>query len=290
MIEEFAPAKINLALHVTGQRADGYHLLDSLVVFASAGDRLTIASAERDRFSLSGRFGPALSADDPGNLALRARDALRSKAAAIGRDAGPVHIHLEKNLPIASGIGGGSADAAAVLRGLNSLWSLGFGMEELRDLGLPLGADVPMCVESRPLVARGVGEDITLLARFPALDMLLVNPLVEVSTPAIFKRLTNKTNPTLSLPGEEAGFSDWITALQAARNDLQPPAEHLAPEIAEAMALLTSTAPLLARMSGSGATCFALYPDRERLSAAARALEAERPDWYWQACASTGEF
>ncbi|MDH6266540.1 4-diphosphocytidyl-2-C-methyl-D-erythritol kinase [Rhizobium sp. SG_E_25_P2] len=289
MIEEFAPAKINLALHVTGQRADGYHLLDSLVAFAAAGDRLSFAPAEQDGFSLSGRFGPALSPDDAGNLALRARDVLRALATEMGRDVGCVHIHLEKNLPIASGIGGGSADAAAALRGLNRLWNLGLGMESLRALGLPLGADVPMCVESRPLVARGIGDDIRLLADFPALHILLVNPLVEVSTPAIFRRLTTKTNPPLALPSDEAGLSDWIFALQSARNDLQPPAEQLAPEISEAMALLTSTNPLLARMSGSGATCFALYADQERLTAAMRALEAARSQWYWRACASTGE-
>lgn len=288
MIEEFAPAKINLALHVTGQRADGYHLLDSLVVFASAGDRVTFAPAERDGFSLSGRFGSALSPDDAGNLALRARDALRMKAGEIGREASPVHIHLEKNLPIASGIGGGSADAAATLRGLNRLWALDLDTRVLRDLGLRLGADVPMCVESRPLVARGVGEDIRPVDQFPSLSMLLVNPLVEVSTPAIFKRLANKTNAPLKLPPNGAGLPDWIEALKAARNDLQPPAEDLAPDVVEAMTLLRSTDPLLARMSGSGATCFALYESEERLSAAARALEAQRPHWYWQR-ASTGK-
>ncbi|WP_137156592.1 4-(cytidine 5'-diphospho)-2-C-methyl-D-erythritol kinase [Rhizobium sp. FKL33] len=290
MIEEFAPAKINLALHVTGQRADGYHLLDSLVVFASAGDRVTFAPAERDGFSLSGRFGSLLSPNDSGNLALRARDALRTRAGEMDREASPVHIHLEKNLPIASGIGGGSADAAAALRGLNRFWGLGLATADLRELGLPLGADVPMCVESRPLVARGVGEDIKLVPDFPGLQILLVNPLVEVATPAIFKRLANKTNPPLSLPAEGAGLVDWVASLSLARNDLQPPAEQLAPEIPEAMALLSSTEPLFARMSGSGATCFAIYADEERRSAASRALEAERPHWYWQACVSKGEF
>ena len=202
-IEEFAPAKVNLALHVTGQRADGYHLLDSLVVFTDAGDRLTFSPSDEDRFTVSGRFGGALpldSAPKTGNLVLRARDALRALAVDRGNSAPPVHIHLEKNLPVASGIGGGSADAAATLRGLARFWATGTDRPVLHAIGLALGADVPMCIESQPLLARGIGEDITLLGKFPTLYLLLVNPLVEVSTPEVFKLLTNKTNLSLDVP------------------------------------------------------------------------------------------
>lgn len=289
-VSEFASAKINLALHVTGQRDDGYHLLDSLVVFADAGDRLQFSPSDDDSLTLSGRFGSSLPVDaapKSGNLVLRARDALREVAIASGKAAPSVQIHLAKNLPVASGIGGGSADAAAALRGLNRLWDLGLDAATLCAIGLPLGADVPMCVESRPLVARGIGEDLRLLSGFPPLHLLLVNPLVEVSTPVIFRNLSSKTNPPLVVPGEGAGLADWIASLAAARNDLQPPACSIEPKITDVLARLAATEALLARMSGSGATCFGLYRTAAECLRAARKLEAEHPEWYIQP-ATTG--
>jgi len=282
-LQEYAPAKINLALHVTGQRADGYHLLDTLVTFADAGDRLTFSEAAHDAFSVSGRFSEGLPTDasaGTGNLVLRARDLLRAHAETRGMPAPPVHIYLEKNLPIASGIGGGSADAAATLRGLMRLWNLLVEPGALQQIALALGADVPMCLASRPLVARGIGDELRLLMDFPKLHLLLVNPMVEVSTPAIFKRLTDKNNPPLALPDDGAAEAEWIAALQGARNDLQPPAEGLAPEITEALALLGTTDPLLARMSGSGATCFGLYRSAAHCADAQSQLEARHPEWY----------
>jgi 4-diphosphocytidyl-2-C-methyl-D-erythritol kinase len=287
VIEEFAPAKVNLALHVTGQRADGYHLLDTLVTFADAGDRLTFEAADADRFSISGRFAASLPVDatpKTGNLVLRARDALRGKA---GTSSG-VHIHLEKNLPIASGIGGGSADAAATLRGLMRLWNLDISRAALEQIALALGADVPMCLASRPLIARGIGEDITLLGSFPSLHLLLVNPKVEVSTPVIFKSLTHKDNPPLHLPADGAAVEDWLAALVQARNDLQPPAEVLQSAIADVVGLLSRTAPLFARMSGSGATCFGVYASAAAAHAGAAAIVAARPLWYVQATETVG--
>lgn len=285
MIEEFAPAKVNLALHVTGRRADGYHLLDSLVVFASAGDRLTFEAAEQDRLTLSGRFAATLSDDaapGAGNLVIRARDALRDWATQAGRPAPPVHIHLEKNLPVASGIGGGSADAAATLRGLNRLWQVGVPGRQLHAMGLKLGADVPMCLESRPLVARGIGEDITLVEDFPDLYLLLVNPLAEVSTPEVFRRLTNRENLPLDVPREGAPLEQWLGTLAASRNDMQAAAEGLEPAITEALELIRQADPMLARMSGSGATCFGVYRSQASLDRALAQLEAERPEWYLQ--------
>lgn len=285
MIHEHAPAKINLALHVTGQRADGYHLLDTLVTFADAGDRLTFAESEQDTFSVSGRFSAGLPTDSTvktGNLVLRARDLLRADMQVQGQAAPPVHIHLEKNLPIASGIGGGSADAAATLRGLMRLWNLSVEPDALLQIALALGADVPMCLQSRPLVARGIGEDLRLLTGFPKLNLLLVNPLVEVSTPAIFKLLTDKNNPPLALPADGAAEADWIATLQGARNDLQPPAEGLASQITQTLDRLRSTGPLVARMSGSGATCFGVYRNAADCNAARAVLEAARPQWYLQ--------
>jgi 4-diphosphocytidyl-2-C-methyl-D-erythritol kinase len=285
MIEEFAPAKVNMALHVTGRRADGYHLLDSLVVFASAGDRLSFEAAAEDRLTLSGRFAATLSDDaapGAGNLVIRARDALRGWAAQAGRPTPPVHIRLEKNLPVASGIGGGSADAAATLRGLDRLWQLGVPPRQLHAMGLGLGADVPMCLESRPLVARGIGEDITILEDFPELYLLLVNPLAEVSTPDVFRRLTNRENPPLDLPGEGAPLEQWLGMFAASRNDMQSAAEDLEPKITEALELIRQADPMLARMSGSGATCFGIYRSQASLDRALAKLEAERRGWYLQ--------
>uniref|UniRef100_UPI0028B0566C 4-(cytidine 5'-diphospho)-2-C-methyl-D-erythritol kinase n=1 Tax=Shinella sp. TaxID=1870904 RepID=UPI0028B0566C len=172
-VVEQAAAKINLALPVVGQRDDGYHLLDSLVTFTQFGDRLSFSPAAEDRFTISGRFGAVLDADGD-NLVTRARDWLRAALAERGQPAPPVHIHLEKNLPIASGIGGGSADAAATLRGLVRLWQGRLPPDVLHALSVGLGADVPMCLAGHPLIARGIGEDITPVV-LPAMPVVLGN-------------------------------------------------------------------------------------------------------------------
>lgn len=276
-VVEPAPAKINLALAVTGRREDGYHLLDSLVTFTAFGDRIGLAPAAEDRFTLSGRFGEALSADAD-NLVTRARDRLRAALAPIGQATPPVHIHLEKNLPIASGIGGGSADAAATLRGLLLLWRAVLPGDTLEALALGLGADVPMCLASRPLLARGIGEAITPVA-LPALPMVLANPLVGVSTPAVFKALASRNNPPLAL----AGAAGWAEALAGLRNDLEPPARTLCPEIVALSESLATTGPGLVRMSGSGATCFALYDTDTAARGAAAALARRHPHWFFTA-------
>ena len=274
---EPAPAKINLALAVTGRREDGYHLLDSLVTFTAFGDRIGLAPAAGDRFTLSGRFGGVLSTDGD-NLVTRARDRLRAALAASGQAAPPVHIHLEKNLPIASGIGGGSADAAATLRGLLKLWRATLPGGALDALALGLGADVPMCLAGRPLLARGVGEEITPVC-LPALPMVLANPLVGVSTPAVFQALASRNNPPLAL----AGGAGWADALASLRNDLEPPARRLCPQIAVIAESLATTGPALVRMSGSGATCFALYETDAAAEHAAASLSRRHPHWFFAA-------
>lgn len=283
---EVAPAKINLALHVTGQRADGYHLLDSIVTFAGEGDRLRFWPAERDGFSLSGRFGPLLSAGAEGrdgNLVLKARDLLREALALQGQTTTAVAIALEKNLPVASGIGGGSADAAATLRGLMRFWDVTLPMETLSALTLKLGADVPMCLESRPLRARGIGERIDRLDTMPRFGIVLANPLKAVSTPEIFRRLTEKINPPIDAPPQDADRQGWLSYLACQRNDLEPPARAIMPEIAEISNLLREAGARLVRMSGSGATCFGLFNDLAEAQAAQERLAAPRPDWYFQA-------
>lgn len=276
-VTEDAPAKINLALHVTGQRDDGYHLLDMLVTFTTHGDRLSFTAADADGFTLGGRFAADLGGEPHSNLVLRARDLLRQAALAQGGHAPAVCIHLEKNLPVASGIGGGSADAAAALRGLQRFWNVRVPADQLARLALQLGADVPMCLESRPLIARGIGEKIEHAA-LPRLYLVLANPLKAVSTPQIFRLLTEKNNRPLDLAA-----GDWMAAVSANRNDLEPPARCLTPEIAEISALLSEIGAGLVRMSGSGATCFGIFPSLAAAEAAAQQLHSQRPDWYFQA-------
>ena len=276
-VSELAPAKINLALHVTGQRPDGYHLIESIVTFADIGDHLTFSPADEDRLSLSGPFASAITGGSD-NLVARARDGLRRLLQARGVEAPAVAIHLEKNLPVASGIGGGSADAAATLRGLLRLWSAGgVGTDEIEALALSIGADVPMCMAGRPLIASGIGEKLSPLTGMPRFAMVLANPLRGISTPEVFSRLASRQNPGLVLNDP----CDWMLNLAAARNDLQGPAGELVPEIGALCNLLQSQGAVLTRMSGSGATCFGVFDSRRGADHAASMLQAERPEWYF---------
>jgi 4-diphosphocytidyl-2-C-methyl-D-erythritol kinase len=279
IVSEDAFAKINLALHVTGQRSDGYHLLEMLVTFARCGDRLTFSAAAADEFHLSGRFGDLLQGDNGTNLVLKARDALRAAVLAAGGNAPPARIALRKDLPIASGIGGGSADAAATLRGLMRLWGATLPAERIKAIAIGLGADVPMCLASRPLLARGIGEQIEAVDAMPAFAMVLANPLLGVSTPEVFRRLATKNNAALVV----APTASWLDALADMRNDLEPPARALMPEIAEISDMLTGEGALFVRMSGSGATCFGIFDSMAKAEAAASALHGRRPNWYFEA-------
>ncbi|WP_091881000.1 4-(cytidine 5'-diphospho)-2-C-methyl-D-erythritol kinase [Phyllobacterium sp. OV277] len=283
-ISLIAPAKINLALHVTGRRDDGYHLLDSLVVFARFGDRLDVTKAAVDSFTISGPYGADLPGDES-NLVLKARDALRHN---YPDKATPVAIHLEKYLPIASGIGGGSSDAAAALRALTALWDVEATLIELAALGLPLGADVPMCLHGEALIARGIGEDIERIAAFPRLPMVLVNNGVTVSTPQVFSALSRRDNPPLPALPLRMGPGDVCTYLAQTDNHLFAATQKLAPSINASMQALRETNPLLARMSGSGGTCFAIYADDEMAEAAATRLHQNQPDWFVVATSTEG--
>lgn len=289
-----APAKINLALHVVGQRADGLHLLESLVTFVDHGDRVGLTPSDEDRFTLSGPFAAELSTTgegQSGNLVLKARDLLRQALALApqGIDTAPVHIHLEKNLPVASGIGGGSADAAATLRGLLDLWRTSIEPGSLAALALKLGADVPMCLDGRPLVARGIGEEITPASDLPSFPIVLVNPLVAVSTPVIFRTLEKKINPPLAMPVGLISPAAWLAAMAAMRNDLEPPARLLQPVIAGVSDALAASGAALVRMSGSGATCFGLFDSDESAQRAAHSLSAAHREWYVLAGRTVGK-
>jgi len=274
MLDEFAPAKVNLALHVLGRRADGYHLLDSLVVFAEVGDTLRAGAADGLSLAVAGAFAPALAADGE-NLVLRAARAL----AAAGGIAPRARLALRKQLPVASGIGGGSADAAAALRLLSRLWRLDLPAAELSALALTLGADVPVCLAGRPARMTGVGEVLDAAPRLPACGIVLVNPGVAVATPSVFRVRTGDFSPPLDLPQRWPDAAALAATLSACRNDLQAPAISLAPAIADVLAALRATENnLLARMSGSGATCFALFATAADAEAAAVAVA--RPGWW----------
>lgn len=276
-VELFAPAKVNLYLHVTGRReGDGYHLLDSLVVFAGTGDKLRFAPSDRLTLEIEGPGAWLLSANDD-NLVLRAA---RLLADTLGR---PAHaaITLEKHLPVASGIGGGSADAAATLRGLLSLWEAELDEATLSEIGLKLGADLPVCLAGRPTQMSGIGEILTPAIELPPAWMVLVNPRIALSTPAVFKARTGDFTPAAPLTGPIPDATALADALDIRHNDLAHPAILLEPTVAAMLAAIATTEGcLLSRMSGSGATCFGLYADEETADNAADALRAAHPGWW----------
>lgn len=279
-VTEAAPAKINLYLHVCGQRNDGYHLLDSLVVFADVGDR--IAALPSDSLSLSyiGPFAGDLPAPEQ-NLVLRAAERLAETFDVQNGAA----LTLAKNLPVASGIGGGSADAAAALRALIRLWGLPAGDPRIMDIALSLGADVPVCLIGQPAIMRGIGEQVQPLTAFPELPLVLVNPGVGVSTPSVFKARSGPFSEPLSWPlswpdGENT-LQNATTAIARAQNDLQALAISLEPVIGEVLQALQGLPGVrLARMSGSGATCFAITDTHASADSAAAEIQKRHPGWW----------
>lgn len=273
-LEEAAPAKVNLFLHVTGRRADGYHLLDSLAVFGPAADVLTATPAEGLTLALEGPFGAALQAE-PDNLVLRAARALAAAAGVAPRAA----LVLRKHLPVASGIGGGSADAAAALRLLNRMWGAGLDDAALRALAAPLGADVPVCVACIPARMQGVGELVSPGPHLPPCGLLLVNPGVPLATPAVFRARAPGFSAEAKLPAAWPDAPTMAADLAHLTNDLEAPARALCPEVGEVLSALAALpGALLARMSGSGATCFALFAT----PAEARAAEGLLPARWWR--------
>lgn len=283
-VSVFAPAKVNLTLHVTGKRPDGYHLLDSLVMFADVGDELFIQTGNTISVTTEGPEAAAVP-HDMDNLVL--------KVAALFDEMPGASFLLTKTLPVSSGIGGGSADAAAAFRGLMTFWSGGEVSSELYDPArtpmarklLGLGADIPMCLLSQTARASGVGEAIQPLDGLPALHAVLVNPRRPVSTPSVFQALKLTDNAAMPdvLPGF-AGANDLILWLSAQRNDLEAAAISLEPAISTVKAELQASAGcLLARMSGSGATCFGLYETAKSAQAAAADIRKRHADWWVRA-------
>ena len=289
-VRVFAPAKVNLALHVTGQRADGYHLLDTLVGFASVGDWVTLDTGARRGLTITGPDGGALD-PDVGMPNLVIRTAMEFWGKGMGR----LGLTLDKHLPVSSGLGGGSADAAATFRGM--LWLMDHrGDPVTLDVSvmqrlLALGADVPMCLTCDPARVQGIGEKIVPLPDLARLPVVLVNPRVEVSTPAVFKALTQKDNPPLEpLPADLGDTGEFIAYLSRQRNDLQAPALAAAPVIATVLDRLNaSDGCSLARMSGSGATCFGIYRSLDQAETAANSIALKHPDWWVRAAVLDGQ-
>lgn len=271
-----APAKINLALHVTGRRADGYHLLDSLAAFASIGDRLGAAPSQAFSFKISGPFAEGLSSGN--NLVC---DAVKAYCTARRAPFPAIALELEKNLPVASGIGGGSADAAATLRLLTEIDSAPLDPDDLQRIALALGADVPVCLRPTATRMAGIGEQLIAVPDLPETGIVLVNSGHGVSTPDVFRALEKRDNAPLpevpnTFPDRHA-LTGW---LQSTRNDLEPPARVVCLAIDEVLARLGACPGVeFARMSGSGATCFGLCVP-EQAHDIASALRSRHPDWW----------
>ena len=279
-----APAKVNLSLRVIGRRADGYHEIDSFVAFAGVGDELSLTPGEAGELQISGPFAAGLSTG-PDNLVLKAERILREEIAGLrsGR------FHLVKRLPIASGIGGGSADAAAALRLLARLNGLPLSHPALLAAAGRIGADVPVCLEARARVMRGIGEQLGPPLRLPRLFALLVNPGVAVETAPVFRALGPQAGQGHAGGAEAFGAeapspetsASLIAALAASGNDLEAPARTVAPMIGDVLSALSAQPGCrLARMSGSGATCFALFDDCRASAAAGKLLTHGWPHWW----------
>ena len=276
-----APAKLNLTLEVVGRRADGYHLLDSLIAFSEYGDTLMARDADDLSLTLDGPFGRALVGDPAENLVLKAARLLAAEAGIAPK----AQLSLTKRLPVASGIGGGSSDAAATLMALAALWRLEPGADDLARLALTLGADVPVCLAARTARLEGIGERIAPAPPVPAAPIVLVNPGVGLPTPKVFQarrgdfsRGAGAEGVLARSPADAAALAD---ALRPYANDLTGPAVELLPVIGQVLGHLEAAADcLLARMSGSGATCFALFPTDAAASAAASAIAAAEPAWW----------
>ena len=283
------PIKINLALHVVGERNDGYHLLDSLVCFSFEGDVLSYKPAKTNSFSIVGSQSVALPVD-ANNLVSRARDVFVKK---FPLKAEPCQLILEKNLPVASGIGGGSGDAAGVFALLKQQWQIEASDQELFELGLTLGADVPMCLSAflnrQSIRVSGIGEKLQPVdcCRIP---MVLVNHGQAISTPEIFKLLGNKKSLPLDINfAKLANLHSLVNELKKTHNDLYECACSLTPELDDVLEIFDENGALLSRMSGSGATCFGIYENIKRAEEVARKIKSQKPDWFVKAVETTGK-
>lgn len=276
-------AKINLFLHIIGKREDGFHLLQSLVTFVETGDTLSVGASATLELVISGRFSDGLSEDYKNNLVLKAARLLQKEYAVTPG----ATLTLEKHLPIASGIGGGSSDAAAALRLLNTHWRLGLNKDTLATLAARLGSDIPACVYGKTSWMEGVGERLTHLSGFPVWHYVLVNPGEALSTPLVYKTFSSTFSQVQPIPIHTTS-TEWLAWLRQCHNDLEAPARQLLPVIGTLLdALNMQPGCALSRMSGSGATCFGVFLTQEAAENAARALAQTYPDWWIVAARGT---
>lgn len=278
-----APAKLNLCLHITGKREDGYHLLESLVAFTRFGDTLDIHPAETLSLTIEGEFAPQLREELASNLVLKAANALR-EAAQVSAGA---HITLHKNLPIGSGMGGGSCDAAACLRALANLWKVRLPEEAWQELALKLGSDVPICLSGRPAFMRGVGEQVSPWnIQGTKAHVVLVHPRKPLLTAHVYRHFSGAFDAPMATPASVHGFAELVAYLKSLHNALQPAALQTMPEIGQMIQQLERTQDCaLARMTGSGAGVFALYSTACAAKAAAQMIQTEQPNWWCVATA-----
>ncbi len=283
MIEEFAPAKINLSLHVLGRREDGYHLLESLIAFADVGDEVTVSKAGHFSLKVSGRFADELPPAGE-NIMIAAAEALAHGASEVPPGA---EITLKKNLPVASGIGGGSANAAACLRGLLALNDVTMSDTALNQIAVGLGADVPVCLHPKVSFVSGIGQIVEPAPALPEVHVVLVNPRVAVPTGPVFQALGLLQGAVASEPAPAPSRTAFRSAealaeyLLECRNDLEPPAAAMVREIGDVEeALFAAEGCLMARMSGSGATCFGLFAHADEAREAASGLERDHSGWW----------
>jgi 4-diphosphocytidyl-2-C-methyl-D-erythritol kinase len=275
-----APAKLNLFLHVLGRRSDGYHLLESLVVFTQLADILHIAPAEDLSLTVVGEFASA-AGDTENNLVMKAARLLQCHAA-TGQGA---RLTLEKNIPVGAGLGGGSADAAATLRGLQQLWQLALPSSALHAIAVTLGADVPMCLAAQPAIASGIGDTLLPIPHaLPAMSALLVHPRVPLLTAQVYKAFQTIQSVAPWPSTADTADAFW-QALARTGNHLQRPAIAVDATVAEVLLAIETVqpSPRIARMTGSGACCFGLYSDHEEAQRAAQALAAQHPNWWVRA-------
>lgn len=279
-----APAKINLFLHITNKLDNGYHLIESVMVFVDYGDELSITESQEFSFSVNGAYGKDIPSDD-NNIAIKALDLLIKKA---GKEERPLlNITLKKNLPVGAGIGGGSSDAAALMKIVNKECNLGFSIQELQEIGLNIGADIPVCLSCEPSFVSGIGEKILPLSNFPKKEILLVNPNLPLLTKDIFqmsvKQFSSSIEEKLISLHKSKSMSEILNFLKEQKNDLQNSATSLVPEIVEIILLLESQKNcLFSRMSGTGATCFGVFEDKESCQNAMKNIQNLFPNWWVQ--------
>lgn len=274
-----APAKVNLYLNITGKRDDGYHLLDSLMVFVDVHDDIIIEPADgKITLDISGEYAKYLTDDVENNLVIKVAEALKAHTGDINLGA---KMGLVKNIPIGAGLGGGSSDAACVLKALNRFWSAGLSKEELADIGIRFGSDIVFCLEESAAFVSGAGEIVESVGVIPRLNILLVNPNIPLGAGDVYRKYSGKFSGSANREEFSYDSDSFVDFLAGQKNDLQEPAIVIVPEIENILSVINGqNGCLLARMSGSGTTCFGLFKDDLQAHKAVENIKAGHPNWW----------